>query len=105
MTEHDIEAMFLYEYGKFNATPEVLLVGSDDRISKYRHPNPSPKKVEKFVLLHPGIRKWGLHANVTRMVYFGDTLPKDIAEKYEAVNKLQAATLSMCIPGERFSNT
>jgi Xaa-Pro dipeptidase len=104
MAEHDIEAMFLYEYGKLTATPEVLLIGSDDRISKYRHPNPSPKKVERLVLLHPGLRMWGLHANVTRMVYFGDSLPEEIAKKYEILNKLQAATISMCVPGEKFSD-
>ena len=102
MTEHEIEAMFLYEYGKINATPEVLLIGSDERIAAYRHPNPSDKKVQKLVLLHPGLRKWGLHANVTRMLYFGDTLPDDVKNKYETVNMLQAQAISMCIPGERF---
>ena len=102
MTEHEIEAMFLYEYGKINATPEVLLIGSDERIAAYRHPNPSDKKVEKLVLLHPGLRKWGLHANVTRMMYFGDTLPDDIKSKYELANMLQAQAISMCIPGEKF---
>lgn len=102
MTEHEIEAMFLYEYGKYNMTPEVLLVGSDERIPKYRHPNPSDKKVEKLVLLHPAVKKWGLHANVTRMMYFGDKLPEDIMKKYEAVNMLQAQAISMCIPGEKF---
>jgi Xaa-Pro dipeptidase len=104
MSEHEIEAMFLYEYGKINATPEVLLVGSDERIQKYRHPNPSDKKVEKLVLLHPALRKWGLHANVTRMMYFGDRLPDEIQRKYEILNFLQAQTILMCIPGEKFSN-
>lgn len=104
MGEHEIEAMFLFEYGKINATPEVLLIGSDERISKYRHPNPSDKKFEKFILLHPGLRKWGLHANVTRMIYFGDKLPEDIHQKYEIVNHLQAQAVSMCIPGQKFSD-
>ena len=102
MTEHEIEAMFLYEYGRINATPEVLLIGSDERIAAYRHPNPSDKKVQKMVLLHPAMRKWGLHANVTRMMYFGDTLPEDVKNKYEMVNILQAQAISMCIPGEKF---
>ena len=102
MTEHEIEAMFLYEYGKINATLEVLLIGSDERIAAYRHPNPSDKKIRQLVLLHPAMRKWGLHANVTRMMYFGDTLPKDIKNKYEILNLLQAQALSMCIPGEKF---
>lgn len=102
MTEHEAEAMFLYEYGLINATPEVLLVGSDERIPKYRHPNPSDKKMGRFVLLHPGLRKWGLHANVTRLVYFGDRVPDDIAEKYETASMLEAWAISMCRTGERF---
>ncbi len=102
MTEHEIEAMYLYEYGKINATPEVLLIGSDERIAAYRHPNPSDKKVQKLVLLHPALRKWGLHANVTRMIYFGDTLPEEVKNNYEMLNMLQAQAISMCIPGEKF---
>lgn len=104
MTEHEIEAMLLYEYGKLNMQVDVLLVGSDDRITKYRHPNPSDKKVERLVLLHPAARKWGLHANVTRMVYFGDKLPDDIAHRYDAVCRIQAAAISMCSPGTTFQS-
>lgn len=103
MSEHEIEVMFLYEYGKHKMTPEVLLIGSDYRLSKYRHPNPSDKKVDKLILLHPAVRKWGLHANVTRMVYLGDKVPEDVIQKYEMLNLLQAQTMSMCVPGEKFS--
>jgi Xaa-Pro dipeptidase len=104
MTEHEIEAMFLYEYGKNGMTADVVLVGSDERITKYRHSNPSDKKIEKLVLLHPAVRKWGLHANVTRMVYFGDRLPEDIERKYQLVCEMEAATISMCVPGHRFNS-
>lgn len=104
MTEHEIEAMFLYAYGKKNIQCDVLLIGSDERIFKYRHPNPSDKKVDKYVLLHPAVKKWGLHANVTRMVYFGDSLPMEIDKKYNAVNQIQAAVMSMCEPGIRFES-
>lgn len=103
MTEREIEALMMYEYARNNTTCEVLLVGSDERISKYRHPNPSDKKIEKFVLLHSGARREGLHANVTRMVYFGDSLPQDIKRRYDAVSKIEAASLSMCIPGKKFA--
>lgn len=103
MTELEIEAQILYEYGKESMTPKVLLVGSDERIAKYRHPAASPKKVEKLVLLHPAAEKWGLHANITRMVYFGDTLPKDLEEKYDMLNLCEAQAMAMCRPGTHFS--
>jgi Xaa-Pro aminopeptidase len=103
MRERDAEAMFLYEYGLCDMTADVLLIGSDERISKYRHPNPSDKKIGHYLLLHPAIRKWGLHANVTRLVYFGDRVPDDIKRKYEAACQIQAEAISMCIPGEKFA--
>lgn len=104
MTEHEIEAEILLEYGKENMTPKVLLVGSDERIAKYRHPSASPKKVEKLVLLHPAADKWGLHANITRMVYFGDKLPKELEEKYDMLNLCEAQAMAMCRPGIRFAD-
>ncbi len=104
MSEHEVEAMFLYEYGKENIAADVLLIGSDERIFKYRHPNPSDKKIEKYVLLHPAVRKWGLHANVTRLMYFGDSLPLEIRRKYEAASTIEAAAISMCETGSKFSD-
>lgn len=102
MEEYEIEARLLYELAKNNISTDVLLVGSDERISKYRHPNPSNKKVDKYIMLHPVARKWGLHANVTRLVYFGDCIPQEILRKYNAASQIEAAAISMCKPGVRF---
>lgn len=104
MTEHEVEAMLLYEYAKHNIQCDVLLVGSDERIYKYRHPNPSDKCIGRYVLLHPAVRKWGLHANVTRSVFFGDALPGELAAKHEAASRIAAAAMSMCTEGVTFRN-
>ena len=104
MTEHEIEAMLLYEYGKDNIKCDVLLVGSDERIFNYRHPCPSSKTVDKYVLLHSAARKWGLHANVTRSMYFGDNIPREIQTKYDAISHIEAAVISMCMPGTSYSD-
>lgn len=104
MTEHEIEARILYEYGKESMTPKVLLVGSDERIAKYRHPASSPKKVEKLVLIHAAADKWGLHANITRMVYFGDSLPGELKDKYNMLNLCEAQAIEMCRPGVQFQD-
>ena len=103
MTEREIAAILACTLAELDAVSDVLLVGSDERIAKFRHPNPSAKKVERLLLLHPAARKWGLHANVTRMVYFGDRVPDEIARKYDAACRIEAAAISMCRPGERFS--
>jgi len=103
ITEYDIQAMMLQEFGRYDIIVDNLLVGSDERILKYRHPVPTDKKVERFVLLHPAVKKRGLHANITRMLYLGDKVPDDIQKKYDIANMLEAAAVSMCIPGGKFS--
>ena len=98
-SEREIEAAFLYQCGQEGMSLDVILIGSDERIDKFRHPCPTEKKVEKSVLLHIAPKKWGLHAAVSRMVYFGDQLPQETASKYDAACRIQAAATSMCIPG------
>jgi Xaa-Pro aminopeptidase len=102
MTEHEIEAKILYAYGREGMTLKVLLVGTDERIEKYRHPNASSKRLERLALIHPAAEKGTLHANITRMIYFGDRLPKDLEEKYELLNMLQAQFFCMAKTGARF---
>ncbi len=103
MREREIEAMFLSEYAREGISCDVLLVGGDARIGMYRHPSPSDKRVERMVLLHPAVRKWGLHANVTRMVCFADRVPADVAARYEAACRVEAAAISQCVPGRKFA--
>lgn len=102
MVDYEIEAMLLYEYAKLDAIPEVILVGIDERIKKYRHCIPSGEKVGKTVLIHPALRMAGIHANVARMVHFGDDIPEDILKRHEAANTIMATALSMCVPGRNF---
>jgi len=102
MREREVETMFLSQYAREGMSCDVLLIGSDERIGKYRHPSPADKAIDHLVLLHPAVRKWGLHANVTRMVYFGDRLPAEVAERYDAACRIEAAAISMSVPGRRF---
>jgi len=103
MREREVEGMFLSEYAAEGISCDVLLIGSDERIAKYRHPCASDKTIKNLVLLHPAVRKWGLHANVTRMVYFGDRIPSDLAARYEAACRIEAAAVLLCVPGQKFS--
>lgn len=99
MTEQEIAARILYEYGREYMVPKVLLVGSDERIAKYRHPNASDKRLEKLLLLHAAADRFGLHCIITRMVSFGDGLSQETAEKYELLNQCLAVTSAMLRPG------
>lgn len=102
MSELDVEALLLYEYRKHDMSAAVILVGADDRICKFRHPTPSHRKIQRFVLIHSAVRKDGLHANVTRMVHFGAQIPHDTLDRYEAACKVEAAAICHCVPGTRF---
>jgi Xaa-Pro aminopeptidase len=101
MVDYEIEAMLLYEYGRINAIPEVILVGLDERIPSYRHCIPRGKKVKNMVLLHPALRKDGLHANVARTVCFEEMNP-EISRRYDAAYEILAATVASCRRGAKF---
>ncbi len=104
MRERDIEAICLWEYTRADMRCDSLFIGSDTRIVRYPRPSPTAKKVERLVLLRPEIRMRGLRARVTRMVWFGDRVPKDHAAKHEAACRIEAATIASCAPGRTLSS-
>jgi Xaa-Pro dipeptidase len=104
MVDYEAEAMLLYEYAKENIQCDVLLIGTDERIYKYRHPSPVGRRLGNYVFLHPAVRSGGLHCNITRSIYFGDTLPSDIDRAYSAVSQIEAYCMSMCRTGNRWSD-
>lgn len=104
MVDYEVEAMLLYEYAKRNIQCDVLLIGTDDRIYKYRHPSPSGRKLGNYVFLHPAVRSGGLHCNITRSIYFGDVLPEDIGKAYTAVSHIETYCMSMCKTGNHWAD-
>lgn len=102
-TEYQIGAKILEEYYKEGMRIDVLIIGSDQRILKYRHPMPTDKKINEYVLLHPAVKKWGLHANVSRLVHFG-LPPKEIKNKYLAACSVQASIIDSLEPGMLFKD-
>lgn len=53
-------------------------------------------------MIAPTVRKWGIHAPITRMVYFGNTITKEVRDKFDAVCNIEAHVFARCRPGERF---
>jgi Xaa-Pro dipeptidase len=103
MSEIEVQGILMGEYGKYDIAPSVILIGSDERAFKYRHPVPSSKKIDKYVLISPAVRKWGLHANVARAVNFG-TVPEELERKYRAASTIAANCLYMCREGNYFKD-
>ncbi len=81
---------------------DVAIVGSDERIFRYRHPLPTRKPVSSYLLLHPAARRWGLHANVSRSLHFGAP-PPPVEGAYQAAAALEARLLSRLAPGLPFA--
>ncbi len=71
------------ELWKDRIDPITLMSAADDRVSNFRHPIPTEKKVEKYLMVSVNARKWGLIVSLTRFVYFGE-LPEELRRKYEA---------------------
>ncbi len=103
MTENEIRYLLAEEYASRGIQGIVYIIGSDHRIKKYRHCIATDKKIEKLVMIAPACQKYGLTVPITRMIFFGDTLPKELERKYEAICNIEAGTLRNCHPGKTFA--
>ena len=98
MTEHKIASILdeaLLSRGVFS---NVLLIATDDRISKYRHTIPTDKTLEKYAMVVTGARKWGLLISMTRIVHFGP-VPAELRRKHDAVMEVDAEYIAHTRPG------
>jgi len=71
------------ELWKDRIDPITLMSAADDRVSNFRHPIPTEKRVERYLMVSVNARKWGLIVSLTRFVHFGE-LPEALRMKYEA---------------------
>ena len=90
MTEYQIAALLSGKILSAGLEPIVVLVATDERIRKYRHPIPTGKRLDKHAELVLGGRYKGLVTSATRLVYFGD-LPAELVDKHRA-----ACTVDAC---------
>lgn len=99
MVDYEAEALIRFGFAKENVQCDVVLVGTDERMFKYRHPNPVGRKLGPYVMIHAATRYKGLHSNVSRSIFFGDKVPDEIARPYEVACQIQAYCMSRCVPG------
>lgn len=104
MKETDVAGRLMAEFSLRGYIPTVVLVGSDERNFKYRHPIPSDKVIDNNLLLVLCPRKYGLHVPITRTVQFGGTLDPEIERRYEAASLIAANCIAHSEPGVKFSS-
>ncbi|QGP91048.1 Metallopeptidase family M24 [Neomoorella glycerini] len=92
MTEWEVQAELSYRLIKYGVRPAVLLVGTDERAFKHRHPVPTDKRLDKYAIIGLVGEKDGLHLALTRSVYFG-RLPEHLRRLYDVALKVEAAFL------------
>jgi len=98
MTEDSIAGLLGGALFSQGIVPSVLLVASDERVYRYRHPLPTDKKLERYAMLVIGARRWGLHVSCTRLVYFG-ALPAELRAKAQATGRIDATFIAHTRPG------
>jgi len=76
----------------------VVLVGSDERIRKFRHPIPTGKRIQKAVMMVVCARGYGLIANLTRIVHFGK-VSADLQRRHLACLAVETAMWEASKPG------
>ncbi len=96
--ESEIAAHLALEVEKRGPQVIVNLVAVDERISLYRHPLPTHKKLRKYAMLVVCGRQNGLVCSITRFVRFG-RLPDELMHKSQVLAGIDAAMIAATRPG------
>ncbi len=86
------------ELWKDRIDPITLMSAADDRVFKFRHPIPTERRIEKYLMVSVNARKWGLIVSLTRFVHFGK-LPRELKKKYEANVFIDCTLMAHTRPG------
>ena len=98
-SEHDIAGTLDYHLHQAGLTPLVTLVASDERIEKFRHPIPTAKTVEHYVMLVTCAEYRGLISCLTRFVSFGPAVADGLKQKLQTIAHVDAAINLSTRPG------
>ena len=76
----------------------VAFCAADDRISQFRHPVATERKIEKRAMISVNSRRKGLIVSITRFVQFGK-VPEPLQKTYEANVYVDSAFMAATVPG------
>ena len=86
-TEHEIAADLSRRVLAHGARAGVVLIATDERIHKYRHPIPTEKKLRDYAMLVLGGSRWGLQVSITRFIAY-HPLSDELKRKWGDVNQI-----------------
>lgn len=96
--ESEVVGRLCNELWKDRIDPITLMSAADERISKFRHPIPTEKAIEKILMVSVNARKWGLIVSLTRFIYFGK-LPEELRKRYETNVFIDCTMMAYTRPG------
>ncbi|MCX5970904.1 MAG: M24 family metallopeptidase [Coprothermobacterota bacterium] len=97
-SEHRIAARISERAMSEGVDAVVTLVATDERVYRYRHPIDTGKRLQRYAMLVLCGRKYGLVANLTRLVHFGSP-PGELREKLEKVTTVDAEMIACTVVG------
>jgi len=98
MTELEIAAALAARLNREGTRTPVLLVAADERIDRYRHPLPTPRRIDSRVMVVVSAERAGLFGSATRLVSFG-SVPPGLRHRHDAVVRVDAALIAATRPG------
>ncbi len=102
-TEYETAGMLSGAIRCCGATPWVLLVAGDERVSQFRHPLPTDLVIQDYFMLVICAERNGLIAACSRLASFG-RLSEELAAKHRAVAMVDAAFIGATNPGAKFGD-
>lgn len=96
--ESEVVGRLCQELWKDRIDPITLMSAADGRVSDFRHPIPTEKPIEKYLMVSVNARKWGLIVSLTRFIHFGE-MPEDLRQKYLANVFIDCVFMAATRPG------
>lgn len=92
VSEQEMAAQTAAALWKRGIAPTVLLMGTDERIHRYKHAVPRSGVLKRYGMVNLCARRWGLVVSITRFIHFG-ALPAELAAAFEAAAQINAEIL------------
>ena len=92
VTEQEMAGRVSEALWRRGITPTVLLMGTDERIFKYKHAVARAGVLERYGMLNLCARRWGLVVSITRFVHFG-TPDAELMRAFDAAARIHAVLL------------
>jgi len=96
--ESEVVGRLCEQLWKDRIDPVTLMAAADERIFNFRHPIPSEKTVDRYLMVSVNARKWGLIVSLTRFIHFGK-LHEELSIKYQFNVYIDCSMMAVTLPG------